>query len=289
VAAAPVIVYSNFGPGMSFDNVYGWKLQDSIREPGYESPLWGVSQRFTPTADYTFTNAQFPIAMPFGESAFLPVLLQADAGGIPGAIIEELAQFGQSDWVASIVTVNSVSEPILKMGTHYWLTVMPVYAGYGLWSLNSIGDVSAGTFASTHAGPAGPWVLGPANAQIISLDGVCFNPPNECEPPTSLRSAFQINGRPLTAQDIIGRLMDDVYALATGGSLKPGQAAGLVSKLTAAMERLDRGNSTSACNQLAAFVNHVNALMKAGTLTTGAAQDLIDTALRAATHAGCDG
>jgi hypothetical protein len=283
VAAAPVVVYSNFGPGMAYDHTYGWRISDTVS--GMPGELYAVSQRFTPTADYTFTSAQFPIAMPFGGSAILPVVLQADVDGKPGRIIEEFIQFGQGT-TPSIVTAFSVLQPILQSGTHYWLTVMPVYEGYGLWSLNSTGDALAGNFASTHGGPAGPWVLGPGSAQLISLNG-CHDP-KECELPISLRSAFQINGLPLTAQDIVGRLMDDVHALVTGGSLNPGQAAGLAAKLSAVIESLNRGSTSSACNQLGAFANQVRALMNAHKLTPGAAQNLIDTALWAGTAAGCD-
>jgi predicted outer membrane repeat protein len=52
----------------------------------------------------------------------------------------------------------------------------------------------------------------------------------------------------------------------------------LVSKLEAALKSLDKENVKAAVNQLEAFVNQINALEKAGTLTHEQAQDLRDAA-----------
>src|SRR5216117_555945 len=88
-------------------------------------------------------------------------------------------------------------------------------------------------------------------------------------PSPSTRGAFQINGTPLTPQDAIHLLMDDVRTLVTENLLSQGQADGLMSKLTAAIQSLNGGGANAACNQLRAFVNQVDAFINAGTLSEG--------------------
>src|SRR5437016_331184 len=135
------------------------------------------------------------------------------------------------------------------------------------WNWNSIGDVSRETLAGTQGGgPAGPWGLSPS---------------------PSTRGAFQINGTPLTPQDAIHLLMDDVRTLVTENLLSQGQGDGLMNKLTAAIQSLNAGRANAACSQLSAFVSQVNAFIKAGKLSEETGQGLIDTAESVRTRIGC--
>lgn len=68
--------------------------------------------------------------------------------------------------------------------------------------------------------------------------------------------------------------------LVTAGVLSPGNGNALSAKLQAAIGQLDRGNTSAATNQLNAFINQVNALMRAGRLPASSGQDLIDAAQR---------
>ena len=52
----------------------------------------------------------------------------------------------------------------------------------------------------------------------------------------------------------------------------------VIAKLEAAIQQLDKGNPNQAINQLHAFVNQVNALISAGTLSSTEGQPLIDAA-----------
>jgi hypothetical protein len=52
----------------------------------------------------------------------------------------------------------------------------------------------------------------------------------------------------------------------------------LVQKLEAALQQMDRGNDNPAKNQLGAFINEVNALMKSKALSASLGQSLIDAA-----------
>jgi hypothetical protein len=83
-------------------------------------------------------------------------------------------------------------------------------------------------------------------------------------------------------QHRIANLIDEVQELYDQGLLNRGQANALVSILESALRSLGRGNLTATVNQLKAFINDVNALLKSGRLTPeqglpliAAAQDII--------------
>jgi pullulanase-type alpha-1,6-glucosidase len=73
-------------------------------------------------------------------------------------------------------------------------------------------------------------------------------------------------------------LIADVRALEMEGALNSGQANSLVSKLENTIRRLDSKQGDQAANQLRAFINQVQDLMKTGVLTPEQAWALIDTA-----------
>jgi hypothetical protein len=81
-----------------------------------------------------------------------------------------------------------------------------------------------------------------------------------------------------TPQQLIAALIAEVEALQAGGSLNGGQANALLTKLGAAIQKLDQENKTAAINQLQAFINQVQAFINGGVLTLAEGQPLIDQA-----------
>jgi len=79
-------------------------------------------------------------------------------------------------------------------------------------------------------------------------------------------------------QDATGDLIQRIPDLVNRGVLNGGQGNALIAKLEAAIQQLDRGNITTAINQLEAFVNQVSALMNSGVLPPAEGQPLIDAA-----------
>ena len=74
------------------------------------------------------------------------------------------------------------------------------------------------------------------------------------------------------------QLLDqDVDDLVAAGVLNKGQGNALKAKLSAALRQLERGNNGTATNQLRAFVNQVQAFVKAGILSSAEGQALIGT------------
>ena len=70
-----------------------------------------------------------------------------------------------------------------------------------------------------------------------------------------------------------------VARLEKGGTLTVGQANALTSKIDAAVRRLDAGGDKAGANILGAFINQVDALVKARVLTAAQAQPLLDAAM----------
>ncbi len=90
-----------------------------------------------------------------------------------------------------------------------------------------------------------------------------------------------------TAQDTTYLLINDVEAQLESGTLTQNQADGLTIKLNEIVAKLEAGNKKSACNQLNAFINQVQAFVNAGTLSPEEGQALIDKAESIENKAGC--
>ncbi len=168
-------IYSNFGPGKAFDAdpFHGWAIN------GGES---AVANQFIPNATDTFESAEVALTLFFGTGG-VDVFLQADSGGLPGPVLEQISLSGVTA-TPTVFKATSVLHPQLQVGTPYWLTIVARGAGViAGWNWNSTGDTNNGTnFASTLGGSsAGPWGLDPH--------------------PGIPRSVFQINGpvRPIAA------------------------------------------------------------------------------------------
>jgi hypothetical protein len=83
---------------------------------------------------------------------------------------------------------------------------------------------------------------------------------------------------PLTPQNALTGLMDDVQVLLEDGAVNGGQANALTAKLSAALASLNNAHSKPACNQIQAFINQVNSLVASNTLTAAQGQALIQAA-----------
>ena len=103
-------------------------------------------------------------------------------------------------------------------------------------------------------------------------------------PGTPAGATVDANG--CTPAQATGNLKDDVQALVPR-SLNQGQANGLITKLDGVLQKLDKGNTNAACNQLQAFTNQVNGLIKAGKLSPAEGESLIDAANNVGNALGC--
>ena len=77
---------------------------------------------------------------------------------------------------------------------------------------------------------------------------------------------------------LIPPLFDQVQDLIDASVLTPGQGGDLINKLERVREKLDRGNTRPAINQVGAFINQVNNFFDAGVLTIEQRDTLVDLA-----------
>ena len=166
---ADAIVFSNFGPGMTFNVPQAWNVSGTNFFGGRV-----VAQSFTPTVNVAFSSAQLPMGIINGPN-LLQVLLMTISGGLPGTIVEAITL---TDAVApigtgGIVLANSALHPVLNAGTEYWLVAFaPDDNTFMGWNL-SLNDFSTFVLLNGTHSITGPWE---------------FSAP---------RGAFQINGSPV--------------------------------------------------------------------------------------------
>jgi hypothetical protein len=90
-------------------------------------------------------------------------------------------------------------------------------------------------------------------------------------------------------QDLIDDLIAEINALVTGGTLAENKANPLITKLEGVADKLDASQIGTACDQLGAFINQVNAYTSNGTLTAAQGQELIDGANAVKASIPCPG
>ena len=88
-----------------------------------------------------------------------------------------------------------------------------------------------------------------------------------------------IVGLELTTEAEIMELINDVQQLYDDGVLNQGQANALTSKLENVLDKLAKGNSNAAANQLGAFINQVEDFVSEGILTAEQGESLIKSAM----------
>jgi hypothetical protein len=159
-AKAAPIVFSNLGPGDSFQADVGWSVG---MPPG--NPNWEVAASFTPDVTARLSGIEVPFAdvHPFFglPPSTLALSLRADDGsGKPSSIALESflydGPFG-SLGAAILIPIQSILRPKLLAGVQYWLVAANANGAAGAtlgWSFNSIGD-DASTFGTTLQGSGG--------------------------------------------------------------------------------------------------------------------------------------
>jgi hypothetical protein len=203
--AQTVTVFSNFGPGMTFNTTSGnW-----VGNTNYAGNQV-VAQQFVPTSTVDFSAAILALSewVP-GVMHTAHVYLMTDAGGVPAAILEQIDVAVTNAVNTSTVTAVSALRPILSAGTPCWLVVTATRtAGQEnaqlMWYANSIGELQdtpmskvCQTFGGTCT-PTGPWT--PTN--------------------NIMRTAFRIDGTAsATPKYNVSLLYDQTKAVRTGSTV----------------------------------------------------------------------
>lgn len=125
VATATTVVYSTFGPGDSYSATTGW----TIWAQGVAGSYQALACPFTVSGgDYLLDTIDVGIL----AAASHPVLVSLRAGGatVPGGILESFTLTP----VSGIMSLKSVSQPLLRDGLSYWVAVEPgAAATFSAW------------------------------------------------------------------------------------------------------------------------------------------------------------
>jgi hypothetical protein len=169
-ARADAVIFSNLGPGNSYNGGAGRSLGD----PG-DGDYVTLGNAFTVGATSMNLSAIDVAAGLLRGTNQLTIDLDADSGGSPGAVIESFTIKNAMPVFTTVsmdnlVTATSVLHPLLTAGTQYWvvLSVPDDGSTWAAWNLNSTGDT----------GPV-----------VISHDGVMG------DPQTITRGAMEILGQ----------------------------------------------------------------------------------------------
>ncbi len=152
--AAPLgagIVYSNFGPGDSYNSGAGWTI-------GHPDLRMDQGHAFTPVSSFTLGQIDFALGLASGTNQ-AELWLMSDAGGEPGSVIESFSFTGTMGAFGDLnppLSATSVLQPELLAGVQYWIIASaPVEDTWAAWNLNDQG--ATGLHASRQFG--GAWAL----------------------------------------------------------------------------------------------------------------------------------
>jgi len=164
------VIYSNFNDDR--DNLYyccgGWAFAQRHQ---WHNDTSGVAMPFTPATNATIQRVHLALGNSSGENRAI-VSLNADAGGVPGAVLRKfnvsgLPKFGGCCATVTLASTNGVP---VAAGTQYWVVAFATKNMAGTrntWNVNSIGlpyapfaVFQAGAWRQHTAEPAAFAVLG---------------------------------------------------------------------------------------------------------------------------------
>jgi len=185
-------------PGASFANSFAGNLGGPA--PGYDTTngnLVGndfagdnLGEAITFTAGSTAQLNSISLALSCYLSGYcsddLTIALTSDSSGMPGSALEtftyssgSLGDFGDPN---PLVVLDSVTNPLLTAGTHYWITITDDGNDTAVWNLNQTGDSSAtltsldggATWANAGLTPGAYQVNVPEPASLSLLGSALF-------------------------------------------------------------------------------------------------------------------
>lgn len=131
ISARADTVYSDFGPGQSYNNYYGYQIK-ACYLCGTE-----VAASFTPSANYTLS--QIDIALMWGGLANneAKVELVDSSSGLPGTTVLESWNLSNLPYEGSGAAPDSLLSSggvTLSSGTQYWVVANPAASGFDVWN-----------------------------------------------------------------------------------------------------------------------------------------------------------
>jgi hypothetical protein len=125
---------------------------------------------FTPSQTYTFDSTELAISLSSGPNA-LNAFLMGSSNGLPSGVLESFDLNGamSTDRSPSLVTIDSVTHPLLDAGMQYWIVAAGGPQTFASWQQNVRNDM-------------GPNVSGPSLTSLVR------------DPDTNVIEAYQVDG-----------------------------------------------------------------------------------------------
>ncbi len=139
--AATAVVFSNFGPGLTYNTSTGNAVGNA-----FDGNTYAEADTFKTTGNGTLTSLQLALSCAFACPDTFTISLTQNSAGHPGAVLESftyagssLGAFGSNN---APVTLTSLLHPLLSGGTQYWVEVQADLNDSIAWNFNSTGDPS---------------------------------------------------------------------------------------------------------------------------------------------------
>lgn len=147
--ASAGVIYSNIEPGDTFGPGVAIGL-----EP-FGGPYNNAGIGFVSSQNYTFESMELAVSL-FSGPNVLDVDLMSSMGGLPNQVLESFTLNGDmsTDSATGLVTIDSVTHPLLEAGQVYWV----VAAG---------GSTTTAFWAENSNGVEGPNVSGPSLTSLV--------------------------------------------------------------------------------------------------------------------------
>ena len=151
---APVFVYNSFGPGNSYITYADWGVSGTS---GLSGGFVGHAEFFVPSVSGNLYSLQLAVGQISGGTGLVNLSIAANNGGTPGATLESFLNAQAPSPGSGVLTLNSVTQPLLQAGATYWLCAEPAQSTTAVgWFVNDQG------YRNDYAqeGPPGQWTSG---------------------------------------------------------------------------------------------------------------------------------
>jgi hypothetical protein len=164
-ATSATLVYSSFGPGSTYNSGADWIVGGSASLHGYQ----GHAEYFVPGFSGYLSQIQVGTKVLGGVALSDFFIAQDNGSGIPGAVLENFSNVSDPN---GVLTLNSVTTPLLQAGQKYWLCDEPADPNtYTGWCLNSR-SITNGYATETSQGGWFALASSPVASCVFSISAV---------------------------------------------------------------------------------------------------------------------
>lgn len=131
-SASGQLLFDNFGPENSYVVLGGWGAEQDLTS----------GMAFQPSSTACLESLHVAISSAYGSRAWLG--LYDDAEGIPGRLLESFDLTSLMDLFGyryDPIVLRSSAQPLLVMGSTYYLVPYGIGDHVAVWNLNSINDI----------------------------------------------------------------------------------------------------------------------------------------------------